>query len=127
MMIKVIFILKGKSFSYQFLASWTKLLQECPDYGVDWQTVFDTLGDKVKTKYDYLMWIDQNSVFEPEQFKALLEKMKNNPQIGVLAARSLKKGSSNLGFTLIRKGVTDLQPLVDPEVVIGYEKTVIWR
>lgn len=140
-MIKVVFYLFGTSFSYRFLADWTKLLQTCLDYGVGWKTVFTADFDNLrqvlkqgKIKYDYLMLIDSESIFEPEQFKKLLEKMEKHPKIDILSAKSLKKDSTNFGFTLIRKGVlenlsekTGLHPLVDPQVVIGYEKIVIWR
>ena len=133
-MIKVIFCLPEKSFSYQFLANWTKLLQTCPDYGISWQTIFidfarrhKILKQGLKVKYDYLMLIDSDCVFEPEQFKKLLDKMEKNRKIKALTARSLKNDLADSGFTLLRKGVTRLQPLVDSGIVIGYEKTVIWR
>lgn len=42
-----------------------------------------------KLDYDYIMWIDSDSVFEPQQFKTLLDQMENNKKYNVLAGTYL--------------------------------------
>jgi GT2 family glycosyltransferase len=96
---KIIFCLPGASYSGRFLQCWTNLLAELPkhkisyglsqhylcniyhartkclgvslDRGVD-QKPFDG-----KVDYDYLMWIDSDMVFQPEQFFKLIDHDKD--------------------------------------------------
>lgn len=106
-MIKVIFCLPGKIFSSNFLKSWTNLVAQLPKYNVDFalngavssnvylartlcliedenlsihQKPFDGLYE-----YDYIMWIDSDIIFVPEQFKKLLEKMKKHRDLYILS------------------------------------------
>ena len=96
---KIIFCLPGASYSGRFLQCWTNLLAELPknkisyglsqdylcniysartkvlgaslDRGVD-QKPFDG-----KVDYDYIMWIDSDMVFQPEQFFKLIDHDKD--------------------------------------------------
>jgi len=96
---KIIFCLPGASYSGRFLQCWTNLLSELPgnkityglsqhylcniyhvrtkclggslDRGVD-QKPFDGLTD-----YDYIMWIDSDIIFQPEQFFKLIDQDKD--------------------------------------------------
>jgi len=94
--IKVIFCLPGRTFSDNFLKSWTNLITELPKNNIKWamsqkyhvNRYFvcnsclggSSIGGKNqkpfqgKVDYDYLMWIDSDQVFEPWQFFKLLEK-----------------------------------------------------
>ena len=44
---------------------------------------------KGKLDYEYIMWIDSDSVFEPEQFKTLLDQMEKNKKYDILAGTYL--------------------------------------
>jgi GT2 family glycosyltransferase len=39
-----------------------------------------------KVKYDYIMWIDSDSVFRPPDFKALLDRMEKDKNLHILSA-----------------------------------------
>ncbi len=91
----VIFCIPGKVFSDKFLQSFSSLLGWC--YSNNIQPILsngynpvvyyarnECLGGNTlkgvnqkpfqgKIKYDYIMWIDSDMVFEPEEFKALLD------------------------------------------------------
>jgi hypothetical protein len=92
----VIFCLPGNSFSNNFLLSWTELIIKCKEYGI---RVYYTnkytsnvyyvrnmcLGGNVlkgknqkpyqgQLKYDYIMWIDSDIYFKPEQFFYMLSE-----------------------------------------------------
>ena len=86
----------GKTFSDNFLKSWTDLLDELPKYNIQWglsqkyhvNRYFvcnsclggSSIGGKNqkpfqgKVDYDYLMWIDSDQVFKPKDFLNLLKK-----------------------------------------------------
>lgn len=92
---RVVFCLPGDTFSNRFLLSWTQLLMWCQRNGIE--TVISSrqssnvyfvrsmcLGADVlrgakqkpfngELKYDYIMWIDSDQVFEPKHFEALLK------------------------------------------------------
>src|SRR3972149_4767985 len=106
-MTTVVFCIPGRTFSYKFVLSWSNLLTMCPSYQVlpitrmayssNVYAVRDLCLDGEKNKsqnqkpfqgkipYDYIMWIDSDSVFEPEQFKALLETMEKNKNYQILS------------------------------------------
>jgi hypothetical protein len=103
----VIFCLPGKSFSNLFLDSWTNLLLACKDFnvapivkGAYNPNIYKVrnlclMGDPKsgphqkpfggKIDYDYIMWIDSDSVFTPDQFKTLLSQMEKNENIHILS------------------------------------------
>jgi GT2 family glycosyltransferase len=96
---KIIFCLPGASYSGRFLQCWTKLLEELPKHNITYELsqhylcniyhartmclgVSMHLGVDQKpfggTKdYDYLMWIDSDMVFEPEDFFKLIDHDKD--------------------------------------------------
>jgi hypothetical protein len=112
-------------------------MKELPGYKINWQAFFfDTNElDKIKKrchkiKYDYLMLINSNCLFEPEQFKNLLQKIENSPKINILSAKSLDNKTIGLEFTLIRNSgleKSNNKIAVDHEIIVGYEKKIIWR
>lgn len=97
--LKIIFCLPGPSFSSNFLMSWGELLISLQKNGIDFQVspaqdavVYyvrnKCLGGEVrrgrnqkpfggKIDYDYLMWIDSDIVFRPEDFYRLLKHGKD--------------------------------------------------
>ena len=96
---KIIFCLPGASYSGRFLQCWTNLLAELPKYkisyglsqhylcniyhartkclGVSLDRGVDQKPFDGKVDYDYLMWIDSDMVFKPEQFFKLLDHDKD--------------------------------------------------
>ena len=105
---KIVFCIPGRTFTYKFVHSWSNLLNSCPtEFGVapilsmahtnNIYVVRDLClgGDENgspdqkpfggKVDYDYIMWIDSDSVFEPRQFKTLLTQMEANKKYDILA------------------------------------------
>ncbi|MCC7575002.1 hypothetical protein KO361_05400 [Candidatus Woesearchaeota archaeon] len=95
----VVFCLPGNNFSGQFLDRWSELLLHCVNKGIRFYVSRQEscniyyvrnmcLGGNVlrgenqkpfneELDYDYLMWIDSDSVFTPQQFDKLLEHDKD--------------------------------------------------
>ena len=91
---KVIFCIPGNSFSNRFIKCWTKLQQELNKKNIEYELMCEytpniyyirgmllggnySLGPSQKPwqgekDYDYIMWIDSDIIFEPEQFFKLL-------------------------------------------------------
>ena len=110
---KVIFCLPGRTFSDNFLKSWTNLITELPKNNIKWAmsqkyhvnryfVCNSCLGGSSiggrdqkpfqgKVDYDYLMWIDSDQVFEPWQFFNLLEKAKQT-NTSILSGLYLMQG-----------------------------------
>jgi len=96
---KVIFCIPGNNFSNRFLKSWTRLTQALNEKDIEYELMCEytpnvyyirsiLLGGnhpagisqlpwQGKKEYDYIMWIDSDQVFEPEDFFKLLEHDKN--------------------------------------------------
>ena len=96
---KIIFCLPGASYSGRFLQCWTGLLSEltgnkityalsqhylCNIYHVRTKCIGGSLDRGVdqkpfdgKTDYDYIMWIDSDIIFQPEQFFKLIDQDKD--------------------------------------------------
>ena len=92
---KIVFCIPGREFSRQFLLSWTQLLMECSKKGHEvmvsqhYSSVVhfaraQCLGGNVlagedqkpfqgQVEYDYIMWIDSDIVFSPDDFLKLLD------------------------------------------------------
>jgi len=94
---KIIFCVPGRNFSNNFLTSWTKLLKYCHENGIqaelssgytsivhlarytclginpqsDCNPCLNPFGEEID--YDYLMWIDSDMVFKPEDFQKLID------------------------------------------------------
>ena len=96
--VKVIFCLPGRTFSNNFLRSWTNLVLELPNHDIDWGVADGyspnlyyvrnmCLGGDVTrgihqkpwndVDYDYMMWIDSDIVFDPKHFFTLLDHKKD--------------------------------------------------
>lgn len=92
----VVFCLPGRSFSGEFLKAWSNLIQVCIQSGIRpiLSQTYDPVvyyvrnkclgGDVLRGKnqkpfngeidYDYMMWIDSDIIFTPEQVGALLKR-----------------------------------------------------
>lgn len=97
---KIIFCIPGRNFSNNFLTSWTHLLKYCEKNNIEYELSngytsivhlarYSCLGINPETKcnpcknpwagehkYDYIMWIDSDMVFNPEHFQKLLDEKK---------------------------------------------------
>ena len=96
---KIIFCIPGNSFSNRFLKCWTNLTRELHKRDIEYELLSQyipnvyqvrslllgadrTLGQyqapwQGKKEYDYIMWIDSDQVFEPNDFFKLLEHDKD--------------------------------------------------
>ena len=96
---KVIFCLPGREFSGRFLSCWTELVYACMSQGIQpiMSQQYSPLlyyvrnmclgGDNLagikqvpfqgKIDYDYIMWIDSDIVFTPDQFFKLIDNDKD--------------------------------------------------
>ena len=109
--VKTVFCIPGREFTANFLQSWTKLcnalyvnqipfvLSNCYSPVVYYARTACLRGHVLKGRhqkpfqeeigYDYIMWIDSDIVFEPEQFFALLQRMEQNRHIQLLSGTYL--------------------------------------
>lgn len=114
---RIVFCIPGQTFTDKFIISWSKLLVYCLNSGLEiavssgyhssvahcrTDLVFQDKGHGAKDakifhgkEYDYMMWIDSDMVFEPEDFQRLLDADKNIIS-GVAAIDS--KGMTAVGF-----------------------------
>lgn len=124
-MIKVVFCLPGESFSCHFLEAWTNLLLRCNSFGVEpilrWAYVSNVyqvrslclmgkpqLGINQKPfqgkiDYDYIMWIDSDSIFTPDQFTGLLEQMEQNRDLHILSGLYYREGKKDFAAAFVWK------------------------
>lgn len=105
--VKVVFCIPGREFTANFLQSWTKLCNLLYVNNIPF-VLSNTYSPVVyyarsaclrahvlrgrnqkpfneEIIYDYIMWIDSDIVFEPEDFFKLLQRMEQNPQIQLLS------------------------------------------
>lgn len=106
-MTNIVFCIPGSHFTNKFLLSWTKLITQLPNWGI--QPIYsfatgsdifvlrnatlggDRKGDKNQplfhgqADYDYLMWLDSDMVFTPEHFHTLFTTMEKGPKISILS------------------------------------------
>jgi GT2 family glycosyltransferase len=106
---KVVFCLPGNKFSGGFLQCWTQLLQYCMTNGIQYvlsqqysmniymcrnicigANVASPSGKDQKpfqgeVKYDYIMWIDSDQIFQPRDFQALINKVAANKDIHIVS------------------------------------------
>lgn len=112
---KIIFCLPGRTFSDNFLKSWTNLVVELGKKGIEWglsqkyhvNRYFvcnsclggDSLGGRDqkpfqgKVDYDYIMWIDSDQVFNPDHFFDLLNKAEEK-KLDILSGLYLMQGGN---------------------------------
>ena len=115
---KVIFCLPGREFSGRFLQSWTELVYACLSNGIQpimsqhYTSVVYYVrnmclgGDLIagpdqkpfqgKVNYDYMMWIDSDIVFTPDQFFKLIDADKD-------IASGLYKMHDNIHYATVEK------------------------
>ena len=96
---KVIFCIPGNSFSNRFLKCWTNLTRELHKRDIEYELLSQYIPNVYKVRslllgadrkfgqyqtpwqgkrdYDYIMWIDSDQVFEPNDFFKLLEHDKD--------------------------------------------------
>jgi hypothetical protein len=96
---KVIFCIPGNSFSNRFLKCWTNLTRELHKRDIEYELLSQYIPNvyqvrslllgadrkfgqyqtpwQGKKDYDYIMWIDSDQVFEPNDFFKLLEHDKD--------------------------------------------------
>jgi hypothetical protein len=116
--LNVLFCLPGNSFSNNFLGSWTELLMSLSKNGIN--PLLSMAQDAVvyyvrnkclagntlqgpnqkpfdgKLPYDYMMWIDSDIVFRPEQFYTLLGHKKD-----IISGIYMMEGGRN--FAAVKK------------------------
>lgn len=132
---KVIFCLPGRQFSGQFLSKWSNLLASCMNAGIDLvlsqrynSNVYyvraqclgaDVLAGKNQKPfqgtidYDYIMWIDSDVIYEPIDFKKLLDReldiiggiylMENGTEYAVVKDWDLNYFQKHGTFKFLRK------------------------
>ncbi len=115
---KIIFCLPGREFSGRFLQCWTELVYACLQNGIQpiMSQHYSPLlyyvrnmclgGDSVagidqkpfqgKFDYDYIMWIDSDIVFTPEQFFRLIDADKD-------IVSGLYKMQNNIHYATVEK------------------------
>ncbi len=118
----VVFCIPGRSFSNKFLIAWTNLLLECAKYKIKWcfmnrytSNVYYVrnacLGGNVlsgkkqkpfqgNVDYDYIMWIDSDIVFTPDQFFYMLYQMEEKPHMTVLSGMYLMENNTHYPIVL---------------------------
>ena len=96
---KVVFCIPGNSFSNRFLKCWTNLTRELHKKDIEYELLSQYIPNVYKVRslllgadrkfgqyqtpwqgkkdYDYIMWIDSDQVFEPNDFFKLLEHDKD--------------------------------------------------
>lgn len=109
--INVIFCIPGREFTANFLQAWTNLCNAMYQNGISFAlsnayspVVYYARSACLRAHvlrgrnqkpfngeytYDYIMWIDSDIVFTPDQFFALLQKMQRNPEMKLLAGTYL--------------------------------------
>jgi len=97
--VKVVFCIPGNSFSNKFLKCWTNLIRELHKRDIEYELLSQYIPNvyqvrslllgadrkfgqyqtpwQGKRDYDYIMWIDSDQVFEPNDFFKLLEHDKD--------------------------------------------------
>ena len=109
---KIIFCIPGNSFSNRFLKCWTNLTKELHKRDIEYELLSQYIPNVYKVRslllgadrtfgqfqvpwqgkkdYDYIMWIDSDQVFEPNDFFKLLEHDK-----GIVSGLYLRKPQSD--------------------------------
>jgi GT2 family glycosyltransferase len=119
---RVIFCVPGRTFSGYFLKSWTKLISELQSMKIKWELVTfyhpdiyqvrqDCLRLALIYRYDYIMWIDSDMVFEPEDFTQLLSYYDKDIVSGLY----------------FRKKVADIYDIPDEYTGIGMDGKILKR
>lgn len=111
---RVVVCLPGRAFSANFLNSWTDLIGVCKSNGIqlylsckytsnvyfvrsmclgaDVLSGVDQCPFGGSLDYDYIMWIDSDIVFTPEQVLSLMYKMETNTEYHILSGLYAMEG-----------------------------------
>ena len=148
----VVFCIPGNKFTDNFLRAWTNLFAWCINNNInpilssnyDSNVYYarqkclspDVLKGKHqkpfngKLDYDYLMWIDSNMVFAPEQFKALLDmnkdiasgiyKMADQAQYATVEKYNTQEYKDNGKFTFLNDELLANKPDTFPVEYTGF-------
>ena len=150
--ITVIFCIPGNTFSGNFLKAWTNLFVWCVNNNINpiLSNHYDSnvyyarqkcLGPDAtrgknqkpydgKVEYDYLMWIDSDMYFAPEQFKALLDmdkdiasgiyKMQTQSHYATVEKYSTEEYQENGTFTFLDDEILKDKPAIFPVEYTGF-------
>jgi len=148
----VVFCIPGNKFTDNFLRAWTNLFAWCINNNInpilssnyDSNVYYarqkclspDVLKGKHqkpfngKLDYDYLMWIDSDMVFAPEQFKALLDmnkdiasgiyKMADQAQYATVEKYNTQEYKDNGKFTFLNDELLANKPDTFPVEYTGF-------
>ena len=148
----VVFCIPGNKFTDNFLRAWTNLFAWCINNNInpilssnyDSNVYYarqkclspDVLKGKHqkpfngKLDYDYLMWIDSDMVFTPEQFKALLDmnkdiasgiyKMADQAQYATVEKYNTQEYKDNGKFTFLNDELLANKPDTFPVEYTGF-------
>jgi hypothetical protein len=148
----VVFCIPGNKFSGNFLKAWTNLFAWCINNNINpiLSNSYDSnvyyvrqkcLGPDVlkgkhqkpfdgKLNYDYLMWIDSDMVFTPEDFKALLDmnkdiasgiyKMVDQVQYATVEKYNTQEYKDNGKFTFLNDEILTNKPNIFPVEYTGF-------
>ena len=148
----VVFCIPGNKFSGNFLKAWTNLFAWCINNNINpiLSNSYDSnvyyvrqkcLGPDVlkgkhqkpfdgKLDYDYLMWIDSDMVFTPEDFKALLDmnkdiasgiyKMVDQVQYATVEKYNTQEYKDNGKFTFLNDEILKNKPNIFPVEYTGF-------
>jgi len=148
----VVFCIPGNKFSGNFLKAWTNLFAWCINNNINpiLSNSYDSnvyyvrqkcLGPDVlkgkhqkpfdgKLNYDYLMWIDSDMVFTPEDFKALLDmnkdiasgiyKMVDQVQYATVEKYNTQEYKDNGKFTFLNDEILTTKPNIFPVEYTGF-------
>jgi len=104
---KIILAIPGRTYSNKFLMSWSETLGQLWRRGIEFQVInkYSSVvyyarnmclgGDNLRGKdqkpfqgqvdYDYMMWIDSDIVWNPEQFFKLVATLEGYPQLDIVS------------------------------------------
>lgn len=146
----IAFCIPGRTYSNYFLACWTATLMECFKIGINveppnWATGCNIYkirnsclrGDKEKgreqkpfqgkIKYDYLMWIDSDSVWQVSDFTYLYDIIKMRKDIHILSGvyRKLEFNNMDKSISTIISSDDDLRLLTTEELNVLPELSTV--
>jgi len=141
----IVFCIPGTTFSHRFLACWTATLQWCQSNGINavlkqavgadvFQVRNKLLGEPKYgpnqkplggISYDYLMFLDSDQTFNVADFQLILNTMRNNKDVQVVAGVYPRVTNEETRFSTIYK-------MLDSSIVslayrlVSYEEIESW-
>ena len=85
---KIVFCIPGRNFSGRFFKCWTNLIKYLESKEIEWELVntyspivyqarLRCANEAMDKDYDYMMWIDSDIIFKPNDFEKLLSHEKD--------------------------------------------------